>query len=356
MKVKHGLVLLWLMSVMLVSACGSSAPAASVGSDGEPAAKQGSDVSKTDGKTYTMRFATATTNDPQTHEMELFKKAAEAKSNGQLKVELYPASQLGSNDQMLQMLTQGSIQGMVQPTAFLGGFNELMTIVDIPYLWPDVQKATEFLNGEGGKLFEASLDKQGITALRYYEYGPRTILLKDKVEKMEDLKGKKIRVMGAPVLVDQINAWGGAGVAMGVPELFTALQQGTIDGLESAASFFHSGKYYESAKYLLMEPKGAEISIFMANTNWLNSLPEHLQKAVKEAAVEITDEAHQYAKERDLQSIEEMKKEGVTVIEPGAEFHQQLVEASKPIISKFEARVPGSKEIISKIQAQFKTN
>lgn len=153
-------------------------------------------------------------------------------------MELYPASQLGSNDQMLQMLTQGSIQGMVQPTAFLGGFNELMTIVDIPYLWPDVQKATEFLNGEGGKLFEASLDKQGITALRYYEYGPRTILLKDKVEKMEDLKGKKIRVMGAPVLVDQINAWGGAGVAMGVPELFTALQQGTIDGLESAASFF----------------------------------------------------------------------------------------------------------------------
>jgi TRAP-type C4-dicarboxylate transport system substrate-binding protein len=210
------------------------------------------------------------------------------------------------------------------------------------------------LNGEGGKLFEPSLGKQGITAMRYYEYGPRVVLFKNKVEKIADIKGKKVRVMGAPVLVDQINSWGGAGVAMGVPELFTALQQGTIDGLESAANFFYSGKYFESAKYLLMEPKGAEVSIFMMNTKWLGSLPENLQKSIQESATEITEEATKFARDSDAKAIEEMKKAGVTVIEASPEFHKELVDASQPIIPKFEAKVSGSKEIIEKIQAHFK--
>jgi tripartite ATP-independent transporter DctP family solute receptor len=339
------LISLVVLSFVIVTGCGSKSSTPAAGTAAAP---------KSDDKTYTMKFATATTNDTQTNEMELYKKSLEQKSGGRIKVELYPSSQLGSNDQMLQMLTAGNVQAVVQPTAFLGGFNEMMTIVDIPYLWPDVHKATEFLNGDGGKLFQPSLDKLGITALRYYEYGPRIILLKNKVEKIADFKGKKVRVMGAPVLVDQINAFGGAGVAMGVPELFTALQQGTIDGLESAANFFFSGKYYESAKFLLNEPKGAEVSIFMANSAWIKSLPEDLQKAVKDTAVEITEAANKFAAEGDAKAVDAMKKAGVTVIDPSPEFHQQLVDASKSIIPKFESKVAGSKEIIEKIQANFK--
>lgn len=347
------------LAFVFITACGSSGssskntPAPDKGEATEKPAE--STAPKTDAKTYTMRVATPTNNDPQTYEMELFKKAIEAKTNGQIKVELYPASQLGSNAQMLQQLSAGSIQAMLEPTAFLGGFNELLTIVDIPYLWPDVYQAAEYLNGEGGKLFDEGLAQKGIVALRYYEYGPRTILLKNNVEKLDDLKGQKIRVMGAPVLVDEINKWGGSGIAMGVPELYTALQQGTIDGLESAAMFFYSGKYYENAKYLWMEPQGAEITLFMANKQWLDSLPADLQQAVKDASVEITEDAIKYARENNDKAIEEMKKVGITVIERNDEIHQQLVEATKPVIEEFEKRVAGSKEIIEKIGEHFNT-
>lgn len=337
--------------MLLLTACGGS-EAKNTGASQKDAPK--GEQSGGDKKTYVMRVATPTTNDPQTHEMDLFKKVVEEKTKGQIKVELYPASQLGSNDQMLQQLSSGSIQGMLEPTAFLGGFAEMMTIVDIPYLWTDVYKATEYLNGEGGKLFEPSLSQKGLTALRFYEYGPRIILLKNKAEKMADLKGKKIRVMGAPVLVDEINSWGGAGVAMGVPELYTALQQGTLDGLESAAMFFYSGKYFESTKYLLMEPKGAEVTIFMANTKWLNTLPPNLQQAIKDAAKEIEEDAKKFARAGNDKAIGEMKKAGITVIEASPEFHKQLVDASQPIYQKFEQRVPGSKEIIEKIRNHFK--
>jgi TRAP-type C4-dicarboxylate transport system substrate-binding protein len=92
----------------------------------------------------------------------------------------------------------------------------------------------------------------------------------------------------------------------------------------------------------------------MANSAWIKTLPEDLQKAVQDTAVEITEAANKFAAEGDAKAVDAMKKAGVTVIDPSPEFHQQLVDASKSIIPKFEGKVAGSKEIIEKIQANFK--
>lgn len=332
-----------IVSLFIISACSKNEGASATKSTNENGSQE----------EYVMKVATPTSNDPQTHAMDLFKAKLEEKTGGKIKVELYPSSQLGSNDQMLQQLSAGTIHGLLEPTAFLGGFAEILTVVDIPYLWPDVQVATEYLNGEGTGLFEPSLNEKGLTALRYYEYGPRTLLLKNEVKNIEDFNGQKIRVMGAPVLVEEINAWGGTGVAMGVPELYTALEQGTIDGLESASMFFYSGKYFEHAKYLLKEPNGAEVTIFMANNQWLNSLPEDLKTAVREAAAEITEEVHTFARTNDEAAMKKMQDEGITVLEPSEELHQQLKDASEPIYDKFVKRVPDAKELIDTIRENF---
>jgi TRAP-type C4-dicarboxylate transport system substrate-binding protein len=347
-NIKISLLALLVLSFVFVTACGSK-PAATgtTGASASPGA-----ASAPAGKVYTMKLAAATTKDTQQNVMELFKKSVEAKTTA-LKVELYPAGQLGSNDQMTQMLSSGQIQGIINPTAFMGGFNELMNVVELPYLWPNIQQSVEYLNGEGGKLFEASNAKQNMTILKYYEYGPRTLLMKGKVEKLADFKGKKIRVMGAPVLVDTINTWGGAGVAMGVPEVFAALQNGTIDGIESAANFFYSGKYFENAKYYVDAPSGNLISLFGVNTPWLNSLPADVQKAVKDAAAEIVEPANKYAQDKDKEAVDNMAKAGVTVIKATPEFNAELKKASEPVITKFEAKVAGSKEIIAKVREKF---
>jgi tripartite ATP-independent transporter DctP family solute receptor len=298
-----------------------------------------------------MRVATPTTNDPQVFEMEQFKKAVEAKSQGRIEVQLFPSSQLGNNSQMLQALRAGSLHGLLEPTAFLGGFDNVMTVIDLPYFFKDVQQATALLNGAAGDTLRKHLEETGLVALRYYEYGPRILLLKFPVKSMDDFKGKKVRVMGAQNLIDEINAWGGSGIAMGVPELFNALQQGTLDGLESAAQFFYSGKYSDVAKNLFMEPKGAEVTVFLTNKKWLESLPADLRKIVTDASVEITETANQNARTGDKDAIEKMKAAGVTVVEPSADLHKQLEAKAATVHEKFLKDNPTAKPIYDALKA-----
>lgn len=357
MKKYKVLFTMFTLLVLVLSACSTSDTSSSNTAEDKETSNTNSNenmsANDNNGETIVMQVATPTSNDPQTYAMDLFKERLEEETDGRIQVDLYPGSQLGSNDQMLQQLTSGSIHGLLEPTAFLGGFEELMTVVDLPYLWPDVQQAVEYLNGEGGQLFENKLNEKGVTALRYYEYGNRILLLKNKIESMDDFNGQKIRVMGAPVLVDQINAWGGTGVAMGVPELYPALEQGTIDGLESASMFFYAMKYHELANYLLMEPKGAEVTIFMGNKEWLDSLPEDLRQAVYDVAAEITEDVHTYARENDELSVTKMQEEGIEVIESSPEFHEQLVNATDTVYSELIERVPEAEEVIAEIQAYF---
>jgi C4-dicarboxylate-binding protein DctP len=297
-----------------------------------------------------MRVATPTTNDPQVYEMEQFKKAVESKSQGRIEVQLFPSSQLGSNAQMLQALRAGSIHGLLEPTAFLGGFDNYMTVVDLPYFFKDVQQATQILNGSGGDVLRKHLESTGLVALRFYEYGPRVLLLKFPVRSMVDFRGKKIRVMVAQVLIDEINAWGGTGIAMGVPELFNALQQGTLDGLESAAQFFYTGKYYTVAKYILQAPRGAEVTVFLGNKKWLDDLPADLRKAVTDSAIEITEVANKFARDGVGDAEQKMKAEGVTISEPSAEFAKQLRARQAAVHAKFLSDNPGARPIYEALQ------
>ena len=297
-----------------------------------------------------MRIGTPTTNDPQVYEMTEFKRIIEEKIPGKLTVELYPSGQLGSNSQMLQGLQAGTIQALLEPTAFLGGFSSVCNVVDLPYFFKDVWSASELLNGPGGDPLRAFLEEKGITTGSFYPYGDRITLTTTKVDSMDGWKGKKIRVMGAKVLQDQFNSWGASGIPMDVPELYTALQQKTLDGLESAAQFFQTGKYYEVSKYLLMEPKGAEVTIFMINKAWLDSLPADVKQAVLDAAAEVQPLAEANSKKTQDEAIEIMKGTGVEVVNPSDEFHNALVEASEVVHTNFLKDNPDAQSIYDELK------
>jgi tripartite ATP-independent transporter DctP family solute receptor len=301
-------------------------------------------------KEYVMRIGTPTTNDPQVYEMEQFKKILDQKTGGKIKVELYPSGQLGSNSQMLQGLQAGTIQALLEPTAFLGGFSSVLNVVDLPYFFKDVWSATELLNGSAGDPLRAYLEKKGIVTASFYPYGDRVTLTVSKIEKKEDFSGKKIRVMGAKVLQDQFNAWGASGIPMDVPELYTALQQKTLDGLESAAQFFQTGKYYEVAKFLLTEPKGAEVTIFMVNKAWLDSLPQDLRTAVYDAAKEVQPLATEYAKKTEGEARKIMADAGVEIVDASEEFRNQLIEASQVVHENFLKDNPDAKDIYDQLK------
>jgi C4-dicarboxylate-binding protein DctP len=297
-----------------------------------------------------MRVATPTTNDPQTHEMELFKKVVESKSQGRIEVQLFPSCQLGSNAQMLQGLQMGTIHGLLEPTAFLGGFSDMLTMIDLPYFFEDVWSATALLNSRAGDKLREYLEARGLMAAAFYPYGDRVLLLKFPVNNMDDFKGKKIRVMGAKVLQNEIKAWGGAGIPMDVPELYTALQQGVIDGLESAAQFFFMLKYFQVAGYIFTEPKGAEVTVFLMNKKWVDSLPADLRDVVVGGAKEIVPEATQYARTTEKDSMRKMVASGVKVMDASPELQQKLKNASTLVHETFLIENPDSKPIYERLK------
>lgn len=300
---------------------------------------------------YTMKIATATTNDVQTHIMEEYKSKLEEKTNGQINVEIYPSGQLGSNEEMGQQMFAGSLEAVVAASSF--GLDELLTVLDIPYLWPDIDQTLDYINNDIYDLFEDSMQEKGASILHFYPYGPRNILSKKPLESISDFDGTKIRVQGAQVLVDKINAWGGSGIAMGVPELYTSLQQGVIDGIDNVAGVHYSGKYYENAEYLLMESSSPLVILFMTNNSWIESLPEDLQEAVRETASEIYEEVDDFSKMFHDSAVEDMELEGVEIIEPSDELHNDLIEASEGLVDEFIKRIPESEQIIDEVQEKF---
>ncbi|UCB49096.1 MAG: TRAP transporter substrate-binding protein [Deltaproteobacteria bacterium] len=303
-----------------------------------------------EGKQYVMRIGTPTTKDPQVFEMEQFKKLVEAKVGDKIKVELYPSGQLGSNSQMLQGVSAGSIQGLLEPTSFLSGFDNVMNVVDLPYTFPDVWSTAKLFNGPVGDALRDHLAERGLVAASFYPYGERVMLVKFPVNKMDDFKGKKIRVMGSKMLQDQINAFGAAGVPMDVPQLYTALQQGVIDGIESTPPFFWTLRYYELAKYLFTEPDACVVTVFMMNKKWLDTLPADLRAAVLKSAEEVQPMAENFTRGAKGKSYDVMQKNGVKVINASPELKAQMKEACGPVIEKFLDENPEAKPVYNRLK------
>jgi tripartite ATP-independent transporter DctP family solute receptor len=296
-----------------------------------------------------MRIGLVTINDPQHYTAGLFEKVVEERTNGGIDVEVYPAMQLGSNDQMLQDVTAGSLQCLLEPTSFLAGFDNVLTVLDLPNFLPDVQTAATMLNGSVGDPLRARIESKGLLCLRFYPYGSNVSICKFDPVDLDAVKGKKIRTMPSQVLMDRMNALGATAIPMGVPELYTALQQGTIDGIEGAEAFIYTQGYYEVAKYLWMVPNEPNIFFFMVNKSWFEGLPKEYQDIMKQVVLDIDSEVHQYAADLAQTSIEEMKKAGVTVVEPSAEVQAELKELWLPIHDEFLAANPEAKPIYDAI-------
>jgi len=301
-----------------------------------------------------MRIGAATNNDPNTEVMEQFKKEVESKTQ-KIKIELYPACQLGSNAQMLQNVQAGSLQGLVEPSPFLGGFQPGVTVINIPFLWPDLWTALDVLNSPAGQSYNNYFGTKGIALLGVYAYGPhRAWNLKFQVNDLSSFKGKKIRILGAQVLKDEVTAMGGAPIPMDVPELYTALQQGTIDGMGVAPVFVRQGKYYEVAKNLFITEADQEIEVFMVNKQWLENLPPDLKTIVNGAAAKIQPAIRQYADKAETEAINIVKQKGGTVQIASPELNQQLKTATAGIADNFLKQNPDTKPIYDALKKAIK--
>ncbi|SDX71831.1 tripartite ATP-independent transporter solute receptor, DctP family [Lutibacter oricola] len=289
---------------------------------------------------------------PQTHPVHKgileFQKALEKKSNGTLSVKIFPDGQLGSEREVLELLQIGSVAATKVSAATLSNFVPEYHILGIPYLFRDKEHQFEVLEGKIGKSILEKGSKFWLRGLCYYDAGSRSFYTSNKaIRTPEDLKGLKIRVMNNQMAINMVNALGGSATPLSYGELYTAIQQGVVDGAENNPPSFVSSNHYEICKYYTIDQHSSIPDVLLIGTKYWESLTEQEQIWVQAAA----DESAQAEKIFWNESVEECmaisKKAGVEIIIPDKSL---FAEKSKSVVEEFLKEFPEMAPIVNEIK------
>jgi len=255
-----------------------------------------------------VRIGNATANDTQAAANDKFAELITKYSNGKLKATAHHGSSLGTIAQMVRALQAGSVHGMIFPAGFLSPVIPELAMFDLPFLLPGAPaEITRFAaQSKAAELMKRRAAEKGIIIVAFHGIGPQSFLTKFPVTKLADLRGKKIRVIPSPPRIGAYADWGAVARPMELGEVYTALQQGTIDGMENPPDVIYKMKLYEPAKYYTITEHFAFVSNLIMSKSWHDALPADLKAAVDRAARETipwTDAAYTRSQEDGLEAM-----------------------------------------------------
>lgn len=243
-----------------------------------------------------MRLSTATLNDPQHEWLKRFAAAIGKNTDGRIKADVFPASQLGSIPRQIEGTQMGAIQGWVGPPEFLVGVDRRFETLSAPGLFKDEKQAFKvFDDAKFEKMFLSMAENKGLTGVALFYVGPSSYDMRVPVQHVADLKNKKIRVLASQFQTEPLARLGATGVPLSLGDVLPALQQGTIDGAQGAVSVFTALKYYDAAKYMFETRHVYFYSIAMLSKRWLDKLPPELQRQILDTSKQVTNEILPYS-------------------------------------------------------------
>lgn len=336
MKKKVLSVLLGTVMVVSATACGGGA-ADSSGSTGgttaETATAGGAESEDTlmGSDAATVRFKVGTTTAPEGHYVKgLIEMQAllEEYSEGEMTLDIYPNSQLGNERDMMENVGMGVQEMCLISTGPIPNFVSDFAVLDLPYLFEDEDAAYAVLDGEIGTSLLEQLEPQGIYGVGFWENGFRQVTNdKKEIVTPDDLKGMKIRTMENNVHMATYNALGATATPMAWSEIFTALQQGTVDGQENPIAIIESAKVYEVQRYVSMIDLFYSPCVLMISQSTYDSLTDTQKEAFDKAAEEAKDYQREYSRNYSEDAIQTMKDAGVTVTEVDKAVWEEAVSA-----------------------------
>lgn len=236
------------------------------------------------------------------------------RTDGAVELKIFPSAQLGNSRQLLEGVQFGSVDGAVTPTSFVTGFNPAAAVLDIPYIVPqDTHKLTELVMGPFGDAVLKTFDKRQMKAVVLWLNGFKHFLSNKPVGKPEDFKGQRFRVMDSRILIKQFDALGASAIALPFGELYTALQNGVVDGNENTLTAIQQMKFYEVQKYMTYSYHGALVDVVLFNQAWWNKLPEKYQEIVTQAFRDGVDKLLELDEEDNKEAMEFIEKAGMKV-------------------------------------------
>ncbi len=274
------------------------------------------------------------TASPVHQAMAFLGKRLEELSGGKFRILLYPGGQLGNERESLELLQLGSLDIAKVSSAVMENFVPEMGVFSLPYLFRDSDHYWQVFNGEIGKEILLKGEKYWLRGLCYYDAGFRSFFLCDKkVEQPQDLKGLKIRVMRSNLQIRTINLLGGNATPLSWGELYSALQQGVVDGAENNPPNFYQNKFYELCNYFVLDEHSAPPDVLVMSTHTWNKMSDTERRWLEQAVEESVAFQRKLWHDMTQEALNAVKKAGVTVIQPDK---QPFFESVAPIYKELE--------------------
>jgi C4-dicarboxylate-binding protein DctP len=244
-----------------------------------------------------------------------FKELAEQRTNGRVKVEVYPNSQLYKDKEEMEALQLGSVQMLAPSLAKFGPLGvKDFEVFDLPFLFKDDAAFRGITNGPLGDELFSKLEPKGIKGLAYWDNGFHQMSANKPLHKVEDFKGLKMRIQSSKVLDAEMRALGAIPQVMAFSELYQALQSGVVDGTEGVASNFYTQKIHEVQKHMTISNHGHLAYAVIVNKKFWDGLPADIRTALESAVRDSTTYANAIASTENLQALDKIKASGKTTV------------------------------------------
>jgi C4-dicarboxylate-binding protein DctP len=254
-------------------------------------------------------------NTPKGKAAEKFKQLAEAGTQGRIRVEVYPNSQLYKDREEIEALQLGAVHMLAPSLSKFGplGAREF-EVFDLPYIFPDKATLYAVMDGDVGRRLFAKLEPKGIIGLAYWDNGFKHMSANRPLRKLEDFKGLKLRIQSSKVLEAQMKALGANPQVMAFSEVYSALQQGVVDGTENPISNLYTQKMHEVQKHLTLSGHGYLGYAVIVNKKFWENLPGEVRAALAAAMQEATRYEREIAQQENDDSLAKVRAAGTTTV------------------------------------------
>lgn len=317
----------------------------------DPPAIEGDVVA--DGDEYEIKYGIGLAEDsPQALSVEYFGDILEERSDGRIEVSMFPNSQVGDDLQMMNNLQSGTLEMTMPSTSPATSMVPELQLFDLPFLFPTPEDADALLDGEIGQEMLDGFEGSGIKALAYAENGYRQLTNSQRaVSTPEDVQGLDIRVMENPIQVSIWDTLGANPTSMAFGEVFSALEQGVVDGQENPWSTILTSRFNEVQDHASETRHVYSPFIIMIGEEFYNGLSEEDQQLIQEAAEQSRDYQRQISREMDTYSKEQLAETGMEVTELSDEERAAFQEATQPVYEQWRDEIGG--DLIDRVQEEL---
>lgn len=308
-------------------------------------------------KTITLRMG----SDLALHHPELkgglrFGELVNKKTNGEVKIEIFPSSQLGDLRELMELIQVGTVDFCMNTSGVAGSFVPDMILFNLPFLFNDKFQQEIFYEGPLGKKILESCEEKRIKGLAFHTLLFRAPMNnKRPIKALDDFKGLKIRLMQVPIHIDTYKALGASPVAIPLSELYTAAQMGTVDGFENAAVTLYHEKLFEVGKYYSTLPVFAYTNLILASMKtWKEKLSDSQRKAILDSLPESVAMINKGSDDAEEEGLRKFRESGVQVY-TGPFDLKPFRKAVQPVYDKWVPKLSKeAQEVVKELQKQWK--